>query len=211
MILPHLVPEFYMKFSLDTRPHSLSMCSIALLYTLLAHFPSQRPYHELYHSIPSSMLPSTSHQRQWISKVARALRTRNYASFNALTMPDGAVRTHFESCIFVLAVDTSQKNEPPFQTELRAQTFRSILHRLRVRSRDAMWNVMRSAYRELSCDIECLDTRNWLIRSLLLDSAAPTNDRNSLDLDSWLAQTSQIGQIRRKEEIEGRWIVCKVR
>ena len=84
-----------------------------------------------------------------------------------------------------------------------------LVESLRRKAGDSAWDTIRSAYRELSCDPTSLGTKTWLRRSLCLDSVVL--DDFSCEIESWLEQKLPLGHVRRKEGVEGRWIICKVR
>ncbi|KAJ7913488.1 hypothetical protein B0H13DRAFT_2004505 [Mycena leptocephala] len=68
--------------------------------------------------------------------------------------------------------------------ELPCKALYHLVDSLRNKTREMAWTVMRTAYRELLV---------------------------SIDLNEWLDRESGLGHIRRKDGVEGRWIVCKPR
>jgi hypothetical protein len=72
---------------------------------------------------------------------------------------------------------------------------------LRAKARESMWNVIRSAYRELWFEKPYAD-RQWFGRHLCLDE-----DESSFD--EWLLGLKISKQIIPKEGSENRWIVMK--
>jgi hypothetical protein len=83
------------------------------------------------------------------------------------------------------------------------------LDALRKKARASFWGVIRGAYREVSCNPNFEDTRSWLSRSLCLESIL--SEDLTLEPEAWLDEESTVGHTRRKEGVEGKWIICKVR
>lgn len=188
---------------------------ISLLHHLVAGYPSQGPFRLHLDSLPSSLLPPLSESYLWIASLASSLRTLNYFKIEQLTRP------HSFSHLLV-----SQIEEPPttestailvsssisFQPSINLATkaIHTLVDSLRAKAREKTWEVIRSAYRELSCHPESENTRRWLEHSLALTPVVP--GPHVIGLDQWLVKKSQEGQVRQKEgAIEGRWIVCKFR
>jgi hypothetical protein len=99
---------------------------------------------------------------------------------------------------------TALSLSPKSSSQLAQRAIHHLLDALRIKTREMAWTVIRNAYRELSCQPDSqLDTRSWLMHSLSLQSDP--------DLNQWLELESGLGHVRKKEGIEGRWIVCKPR
>lgn len=104
-----------------------------------------------------------------------------------------------------LAIARAQSSKRLAQTSILV-----VLDNLRSKARDTAWTVIRSAYREFSCDAKSEDTKIWLSRSLSLQPLLNTDDR-TWSPEGWLEEQAIHGGTRKKEGVEGRWIVCKVR
>jgi hypothetical protein len=192
-----------------TEPHvnCVQTVLVCLLHQLVAGYPSQREYHSHLASVPKGFFPDDSAARVWITSLARCIRARNYAKINKLTQ------------LFALPFDTDKSPvdqmaelslSPESGRDLPRKAFYHLLDALREKTRQMAWTVLRSAYRELSCEVDLrLDTRPWLERSLGLLSGIPGG--RIIDLDEWLEREKGLGHVRKKEDIDGRWIVCKPR
>jgi hypothetical protein len=174
---------------------------VCLLYQLLTAYPSQREFRASLASVPTAFFVDGSLARVWITSLAGCIRARNYAKIDKLTqiaaLPVGDATA--------LAALPQRSNR-----ELSRKAVYHLVNSLRNKTREMAWTVMRSAYRELSCQLDPqLNTRAWLERSLGLVSDIPAECH--IDLDEWLDRESNLGHVRRKDGIEGRWIVCKPR
>ena len=126
----------------------------------------------------------------------------NYAKFENLSRKISILEVIGES------TTTLDGNECQFHA-LGTRALLVLVESLRRKAGDSAWDTIRSAYRELSCDPTSLGTKTWLRRSLCLDSVVL--DDFSCEIESWLEQKLPLGHVRRKEGVEGRWIICKVR
>lgn len=208
--ISHLTPGMY-----KAHAHPPETCptavTVSLLYYLVTTYPSQSRYSESLGSIPHSLLPADT--RGWLRELTRALRQHNYAKLEQLTERSTAARALIVDSLRAMPSSEPKPGAPP---DLAMETLCSLLDSLRSRVRDTTWAVLRSAYRELSCpkptDATLSLTRDWLLRSLLLRNVTPEVDRHDEALlDSWIQQRISLGELRAKEGVEGRWIVCKVR
>ncbi|KAJ6585327.1 hypothetical protein B0H19DRAFT_927507 [Mycena capillaripes] len=193
-VIPALMSYFHLP---STEPHRNCILTIliCLLHHLVAAHPSQREFHAYLASVPRAFFPNTSGAHVWITSLAGCIRARNYAKIDKLTQ------------VSALPVDDIESESGP---ELPQKALFHLIDSLRNKTREMAWMVMRSAYRELSCQVDPhLNTREWLERSLGLLSGIP--GKSSLGLDEWLDRESGLGHLRRKDGIEGRWIVCKPR
>ncbi|KAJ7600914.1 hypothetical protein C8J56DRAFT_1038529 [Mycena floridula] len=186
-VAPHLITSLYVKCpqSCDKAPQTVLLC---LLHQLVAGFPSQVPFKQFKDTVPPNLFSLDKEAHIWIKSVAASLRQSHYTKFERLTRQP-SVSSLFET-------DNAFANK----------AFCSIIDTLRARVRQKTWSILRFAYREVSCQAET-STRTWLIQSLSLESLAGKD----LDLDDWLKQESAVGHVRAKEEIPGRWILCKDR
>ncbi|KAJ7643863.1 hypothetical protein FB45DRAFT_896301 [Roridomyces roridus] len=167
---------------------SVQTVLVSLLQQLVAAYPSQREFHLSLDSAPKAFFPDGDPVRSWVKSVAACIRTRNYARLSHLTQGS------------VLPIEQSLVSDS--HKDLPREALYHLVDSLRRKTRDMAWTVIRFAYRELSCGGPEPDTRNWLQRSLGLQDVS---------LDGWLEQESGLGHVRRKEEVEGRWILCKPR
>jgi hypothetical protein len=54
----------------------------------------------------------------------------------------------------------------------------------------------------MTCLPKVTDTSEWLKRSLILDSTKTT-------VETWFKQQLEKGNVKAKEEVEGKWIIIK--
>ncbi|KAF8645222.1 hypothetical protein AX16_008049 [Volvariella volvacea WC 439] len=199
-IISHLIPDLYLSYS-GPHPNIEAAILVALLHHLIAAYPSQGVYNQHLDAISSSLFPRDCTSRKWIVSLAICLRTKNYCKVEHLTKG--------ETVLSLLHPLERMGTEVTFPASLSSHAVRCLVDRLREKARQNAWAIIRSAYRELSCNDESADTRTWLTRSLYLDSVA--SDQSSTALDQWLDQHSELGHVRKKEGVEGRWVICKVR
>ena len=88
------------------------------------------------------------------------------------------------------------------EVDLDPSSVRAIVSSLHDRLRDRSWPILRVAYREMTCLPKVTDTSEWLKKSLILDSSKTT-------VETWLKQQSEKGNVKAKEEVEGKWIIIK--
>jgi hypothetical protein len=182
-------------------PHPLRLVSIlvSLLYYLVSAYPSQSLFYERLHSLPTSFLLKQSPPYIWISTLTSGLRSRNYFKLEELTR-----RSAFTSLIH-----ESPMNAVHHPSLLAEQALCAIIGKLRALLRETAWSVIRSAYRELSCCPDRETTKDWLSRSLVLHSTATA--AGDMSLEDWLQQKIKDGHIKTKGNIDGIYIICKVR
>ncbi|KAF8799023.1 hypothetical protein BYT27DRAFT_7202779 [Phlegmacium glaucopus] len=183
-----------------TTLHNPSIHSvlISLLHHLVTSYPSQSTYDQHRTQV---LLREQSRASSWLMSLTRSLRMRNYAKFEILSKKKTVLEVIKESTTTTLDESQSHANS---DLGLRALLF--LVDSLRRKAGDSAWDTIRSAYRELSCDPT---TKTWLRRSLCLDSVVL--DNSSSEVENWLEQKVPLGHVRRKEGVEGRWIICKVR
>ena len=208
-IVSHLVPIMYRAY--PEPPKSCSLASIAsLLHFLAIAYPSQSRYSEHLTSLPIAFVPSRA--RAWLRDQARCLRQHNFARIEQLTNRRALMQT-----LATEAGDSSSDRHAEAPHNLPMEALCTLLDTLRSKARDTTWAILRSVYRELSCpkptDEASLYTRKWLLQSLLLSNVAQSE--NSEDgtalVDTWIQQRVTVGDLRAKEGVEGRWIVCRVK
>ncbi|KAF8964171.1 hypothetical protein BDZ97DRAFT_1660629 [Flammula alnicola] len=211
-IIPHLFPP-RISGQLQSAGFTLASPSIfsllnSLLHYLVTFYPSQGPYHQHLGSIPETLLPNKSQVSTWLSSLTKSLRMRNYARFAVLSQRATVVDMLETSVANSKKVDT-KGSSPHGDDNLGLKAVLFLVDTLRKKAADTAWAVIRSAYRELSCDQASVETKTWLTRSLCLESAVA--DSQNCDVETWLERMAPLGHVRRKEGIEGRWIVCKAR
>ena len=184
------------------RSPSIHSILISLLHHLVAAYPSQSTYNQHRTQI---LLRNRSKASDWLILLTRSLRMRNYAKFENLSGKKAVLEVIRESAT------TADGNELHFHanSDLGTRALLFLVDSLRRKAGDSAWDTIRSAYRELSCDPTSLGTKTWLRRSLCLDSVVL--DDSSCEIESWLEQKLPLGHVKRKEGVEGRWIICKVR
>ncbi|KAJ7851590.1 hypothetical protein B0H14DRAFT_2761208, partial [Mycena olivaceomarginata] len=189
-IIPALMTYFHLP---STEPDGdyVETLLVCLLYQLLTAYPSQREFRASLASVPTAFFVDGSLARVWITSLAGCIRARNYAKIDKLTqiaaLPVGDATA--------LAALPQRSNR-----ELSRKAVYHLVNSLRNKTREIAWTVMRSAYRELSCQLDPqLNTRAWLERSLGLVSDIPAECH--IDLDEWLDRESNLGHVRRKDGI----------
>ncbi|TFK73637.1 hypothetical protein BDN72DRAFT_834519 [Pluteus cervinus] len=190
-VITNLIPEFYLSCP-PPRPNAEIPVLVALLHHLAAAHPSQIPFSQLSDSVPDVVFPKESNGRSWLRDLTRALRMRNYYQLERLTQRS--------TIVSVLQVEDGFGPQAVF----------CLVDQLRIKARDSAWQVIRSAYKELSCQVEPNGTRDWLTHSLCLGAVSPSSD-DALDVDQWLSQKKILGHVQPKEGTASKWIICKVR
>ena len=177
------------------RSPSIHCVMISLLHHLVASYPSQSTYNQHRSQI---LLRNRSKASDWLISLTRSLRMRNYAKFENLSGKKSILEVIGESATTLDA-----------NSDIGTRALLLLVDSLRRKAGDSAWDTIRSAYRELSCDPTPSGTKTWLRKSLCLDSVVL--DDFSCEIESWLEQKLPLGHVRRKEGVEGRWIICKVR
>lgn len=190
VIIPPLLNDLYFKaFNARTqstepqthrRPH-ISLV-VSLLHLLISKYPSQVSYQQ---QLCSTQTPQPT--RIWFKNLTSCLRRGNYHHVGLLTRHEPISR---------LFDDEEDKAE-----SLGRQAVMMSIDALRAKARESMWNVIRSAYRELWFEKPYVD-RQWFGRYLCLDV-----DESSFD--EWLLGLETSKRIMPKEGSENRWIVMK--
>ncbi|KAJ7079745.1 hypothetical protein B0H15DRAFT_857904 [Mycena belliarum] len=204
-VIPALVS--YLQLSpMAPHPHRTQPILVCLLYHLVAGYPSQREFHAQFAALPKDFFPDDSPARVWMTSLAGCIRARNYTKLDRMTQLSALPVTEDPVDTPVATLSLS----PESDLELGRKAFFHLVDSLRNKTREMAWTVMRAAYRELSCQADPrIDTRSWLGRSLGLLSSIPGG--TNVDLDRWLERESGFGHIRKKDGVDGRWIVCKPR
>ena len=193
-VVPRLVPDLYLSCS---SPHQniIHAILVSSVHHLQAAYPSQIPFQQYLDTIPHHLFPKESEGRKWLSSLAVSLRTCQYALLERGTRRPAILQ--------ILGQDSKLEDSLGLSAVLVA------VDSLRAKARDTAWTVMRSAYRELVCHADSINTRKWLERSLCLQSTV--SETFMVSLDQFLEQQRLHGAVRAKEGVEGRWIVSKIR
>ncbi|GLB38224.1 hypothetical protein LshimejAT787_0500890 [Lyophyllum shimeji] len=205
-IIPHLVPGLYLT---SPAPHDNRTATvlISLLHHLVTAYPSQGSYRQHFDTIPVDFLPRDGAPFTWITRLARSLRTQNYAVFEQLTSPSSISKVLGDEEDLAGALKSLSISDGDRRATLARQALHGLVHSLRYKARNTNWDIVRSAYREFSCDTE--ETRAWLVRSLSLRSSVPYG--RSIEAEQWLEEKATLGHARRKEGVPGRWMIYKPR
>lgn len=191
-IIPALLNDLYPKVYLSHSRMKRTSILVILIHHLLSAYPSQRLYHQQWTPLLRSWVPE--HTQIWLKSLTKSLRTGNYHQFHTLTQRD-TIRQ-------LLDKDIDDKGEESFHGDLGIRALWSVVDALRSKVRETIWGVNRRVYKELWLE-EGYDTRQWLCRSLCLDSP-------QMDVDKWLDRASTAGHIHKKEGTETRWTITKV-
>ncbi|CAL1712457.1 unnamed protein product [Somion occarium] len=224
-IITHLLPHLYSSFT-ELPSTTRSTALLSLLHCLVSGYPSQSRFFEHMATLPDAFVPKKSEQGRWIAALACSLRTRNYTRLYNLTenktlvtllpqsLPDCPPKSEVTHTL-------SQDNSSNGPRHLARDALFTLIDNLRSKARNTTSLVLRSAYRELHCDISSKGTTgtvsptcHWLCRSLALPSVSPEyvdDDTVVFLIDKWLQEKRAAEEIRPKEGVEGRWILCKVK
>lgn len=189
--LSYLLPTYY------TSPPPTHLLDSTILITLLSQLdspcPSQRDYYRYRHDfLTTGCIAHDAPTISWLASLAMALRSCNYYKVEALTRPK----------VYVPLLGSRSQKLSAEVADLDISTVRMIISLLRNRSRDRSWSILRVAYREMTCLPKVTDTSEWLRRSLTLDSS-------NAAVGAWFKQQSEKGNVKAKDEAEGKWIIIK--
>lgn len=222
-VITHLLPRLYLSFP-EVPATARTASLLSLLHFLDSGYPSQSRFYDHKATLPSTFLPKSSEQSQWIAALARSLRTRNYTRLHTLTenttllglLPaskDGVTVSSSN-------LQRSHNNSRTIHRDLARDALFSLINSIRTKAKNTTWLVLRSAYRELHCDVMMDNasgvpaTRTWLCRSLclpLVNLHSPDDAALTSRVNEWLQEKQVAGEVRPKEGVENRWIVCKVK
>ncbi|KAJ8691369.1 hypothetical protein PTI98_010953 [Pleurotus ostreatus] len=193
--LNSIVPQLpSLHDSVSTTAHLIS-----LVHYLTDQYPRQGVFQQHLDLLPSSFLPRGSEARKWITSVSASLRTHNYVKFAELTHPDA-----FSHFVVGEGDPSPSANDSAARLALQA-----VVDSLRRKSRDDTWSILRTSYREWSCQDGFDWTRTWLEKCLVLRSVSPHGQ--NMTAEQWLEGHAKDDHVRPREGIDGRWIVCKPR
>lgn len=155
-------------------------------------YPSQRDYYEDRQGFLSSRcIARDSPIVSWLASLAGAIRSSNYYKVEALT----------RSKVYMSLLDSRPQKPSEGAVNLDSSSVRVIISSLHDRLRDRSWPILRVAYREMTCLPKATDTSEWLKRSLILNSKT--------SVETWFKQQSEKGNVKAKEEVDGKWIIIK--
>lgn len=200
-ILSRLVPNIYSAVP-TPQPFRLITILILLLHQLVIAFPSQQPYLDQIRCVVPNLLERPSAAYLWISTLSRSLRTLNFVQFERLSRSDA-----FEHLLPPSRpIPSSNVMATTVFHDLPRIAVNALVSRLRLKARDEAWMVVRNAYRELSSSDE---TQAWLGKRLFFNSFG--SEATVVRFDEWVRERCRDGQLRLKEGVEGRWMICKPR
>lgn len=179
---------------------------LSLLHQLVHSFPKQSAFLAQLRSTPSSCFPQGSPAREWVVRLARSLRTRNFTQFAALTRQDA-----YEPIIHHPSVENHSTGCP--RALLPRLAFNTLLSSLSSKSREQTWSVLRSAYKEFGCN-RMSDTELWLDTALGLQERAMNgvpSDLSASRVRVWLQERERAGEVEQKRGLHDRWMVVKQR
>ena len=201
----HLVPELYLNVQ-ESRDRCQITILISLLHNLVSAYPSQSLFRDRLHALPHHIFPQGTAAYLWLSSLSSSLRCRNYVKFEEVTRPTAFAQLLGKSLHKSDDVPTHSKYDP----YLCDDAFHALVDKLRTVSRTMTWSVIRHAYRELSFRVELEGTRDWLTRSLALQSVLP-GAKSHVPVEEWLEDKAAEGHVRQKEGVEHTYIISKVR
>lgn len=186
--------------------HSSFSKQAAVLVSLLHHLvTSPTTFCQHLRRKASSIILSSSPEYGWLLSLATALQLRNYSRLAFLTRSESWSP-------FVQGIGHSKQPSDPPKTghpNVAYGAVEMMVNKIRLKSRESSWPVLRSAYRELVCQPGS-STIPWLVRSLKLSDGCQ-DSRAGVTVADWLRSKASLGQVRQKEGVEGRWIVSKER
>ncbi|KAJ8454748.1 hypothetical protein ONZ45_g19182 [Pleurotus djamor] len=190
-VIPQLAP-LYQSTSSHPQSCRLAATLVSLVHYLVDSYPLQGVYQQHLDSIPSSFFPASSEAWKWMSALSKALRTHNYIGFEALSRSE--------------AISSFCKDDGKMGV-LAKPALLTTIEALRRKSRDTTWTILRSSYREWSCQPDYDVTRDWLERCLALRSVLDT--AKDVSVEAWLRCREKEGHVRPKDGVEGRWLVYR--
>ena len=159
--------------------------------------------------MPDGTIPKGSPLERWLDSLTSQLRRRNYAKFDALSKKNAWPDALNDDLRETRKTLYSRWPDNPDMQQLPSKSFLFILDSLRRHAGDAAWTVIRSAYRELSCDVSSRETTIWLARSLCLESLM--SEVRTVAVDAWLNEKIPLDHVQAKEGATGWWIIRKPR
>ena len=204
-ILSPLLPDLYLSVRPTVAlkgeaPEASLTVLLASLHSLERHYPSQRAFFDLSKSLPPSFTLRDDH-RVWLRDLSCSLRRSGYSHFGRLTQKTTLGR--------LVASDMETSDQSPLNPgpDLALLSLQTLVASLRDRLRLSAWCAVRSAYREFSLPV--CDTATWLSNVLLLE--VETGKQNTLKdgdrVQLWFTSRENLGEVVRKDGVDGRWAV----
>jgi len=193
--------------SLHRKATALLVTSSLLSLTIA--YPSQSSY---YRNLEASRkLPQSPNDKvdvdcsSWIRSLRISLSLRNYAQSQRLTSS-----RQVNSVVDQLVSSESSDKDNTALDDLLRQVIFKLVDSLRHKLRESSWQILRSAYRELTVSSANDDLANsaWTGRALFFD-IVDSDSKSMSRLDIWTQQKVSEGQLIGKEGVNGRWIICR--
>jgi hypothetical protein len=197
-ILSPLLPDLYISVVSTVKDEASSGLTVLLasLHSLERHYPSQRAFFDLSKSLPPSFALQDDHQ-VWLHDLSCSLRRSGYSHFRRLTQKTTLVRL-----VASETPDQTPLHPGPDGPDLALLSLQTLVTSLRDRLRLSAWCTVRSAYREFALP-QC-DTTTWLSNVLLLEVETGKQEAH---VQLWFTSREQLGEVVKKDGIDGRWAV----
>lgn len=196
---------------IDSFPETITLAAgddaplLYLLTLLVVDYPSQRSFLSASRNLRSGHLVSPN-TLSFIDGVASSIRRSEFSTLSRLLSPQ-----HTASIFSI-------RRAPPNPNNFFLDSVQCTLGRLRRKTRESSWLVVRAAYREISCQPTTSGGNGsgpWLARILLLEDPghAVSNDENA---DIWLRERGKVEGSKEVERVQvdgkpslGRWKIFK--
>lgn len=199
-ILSPLLPDLYLSVKPTVKEGASPSLTVLLasLHSLERHYPSQRAFFELSKSLPPSLTLLEDHQ-VWLRDLSCSLRRSGYSHFRRLTEKANLGR--------LVASDTRDRTPLNQGPDIALYSLQTLVENLRDRLRLSSWCAVRSAYREFALP-QC-DTAIWLSNVLLLEVETGKQDthKDGDRVQLWFTSREDLGEVVRKDGLDGRWAV----
>ena len=199
-ILSPLLPDLYLSVRSTVEGEASSCLTVLLasLHSLERHYPSQRAFFDLSKSLPPSFALRDDHQ-VWLHDLSCSLRRSGYSHFRRLTQKTTLAR--------LVASETPDQTLLHSGPDLALLSLQTLVTGLRDRLRLSAWCTVRSAYREFALP-QC-DTATWLSNVLLLEAETGKQEahRDSDRVQLWFTSRENLGEVVKKDGVDGRWAV----
>jgi hypothetical protein len=196
-ILSPLLPDLYLSVWKGGASSCLTVL-LASLHSLERHYPSQRAFFDLSKSLPPSFALRDDHQ-VWLRELSCSLRRSGYSQFGRLTQKATLVR--------LVASETPDQTPRHQDPDLALLSFQTLVAGLRDRLRLSAWCTVRGAYREFALPLR--DTTTWLSNVLLFEAETGKQEahKDSDRVQLWFTSREHLGEVVRKDGMDGRWTV----
>lgn len=199
-ILSPLLPDLYLSVTPPLKGEASSCLTVLLasLHSLERHYPSQRAFFDLIKSLPSSLALRDDHQL-WLRELSSSLRRSRYPQFRRLTQEASLVR--------LVTPEKPDRTPDRPDPNLALLSLQTLVGSLRDHFRLSAWCTVRSAYREFALRLP--DTAGWLSDVLLLEPVAGKEVArgDSEHVQLWFILRESLGEVVKKDGIDGRWAV----